>query len=206
VRLSHFYHVYADGDWEIPATEHFEELRVSGLLDELDGIYLGVVGSRENRRKVKRALRHHVIVEADEGWEQVTLNAVHDFAQTDSGAIFYAHTKGAWSQSELARQWRVSMTHDTVTRWRECVQALYTVQAAGPFWLKSYDFSHLEHEHFFAGNFWWAQSEYVAALPPLKNENRFQAEGWIGLGMPSVSIMREGDSYFGNFWSANENT
>jgi hypothetical protein len=200
VRLSHFYHVFADGDWEIPATEHFEELRVSGLLDELDGIYLGVVGSRENRRKVKRALRHHVAVEAVEGWEQVTLNKLRDFCQTDDGLVLYAHTKGAWSQSELARVWRVSMTHDVVTRWRECVYALEKVQCAGPFWLKSWEPEHADHESFFAGNFWWARSDYVRTLEPVGLENRFQAEGWVGLGKPSVKIMREGYSYWGNFW------
>ena len=200
MRLSHFYHVYADGDWLTPATEHFEELRVSGLLDELDGIYLGVVGSRENRRKVKRALRHHVVVEAVEGWEQVTLNKLHDFCQTDDGAVLYAHTKGAWSRDELARVWRVSMTHDVVTRWRECVHGLAKVQAAGPFWLKSWEPEHANHESFFAGNFWWARSDYVRTLEPVGLENRFQAEGWVGLGKPSVKIMREGYSYWGNFW------
>jgi hypothetical protein len=198
-RLSHFYHVYADGDWLTPATEHFEKLRVSGLLDELDGIYLGVVGSRENRRKVKRALRHHVTVEADEGWEQVTLNKLRDFCQTDDGVVLYAHTKGAWSQSELAKVWRVSMTHDVVTRWRECVYALEKVQCAGPFWLRSDMPEHSEHESFFAGNFWWARSDYVRTLEPVGLENRFQAEGWIGLGKPSVKIMREGFPSWGNF-------
>ena len=200
MRLSHFYHVYADGDWEIPATEHFEELALSGLLDELDGIYLGVVGSRENRRKVKRALRHDVVVEADEGWEQVTLNKLRDFCQTDDGAVLYAHTKGAWSRDELARQWRVSMTHDVVTRWRECVHGLEKVQAAGPFWLRSDMPEHSGHGHFFGGNFWWARSAYVAALPPLKTDHRHQAEGWVGLGKPSVKIMREGFPTWGNFW------
>jgi hypothetical protein len=198
--LSHFYHVFADGDWEIPATEHFEELRVSGLLDELDGIYLGVVGSRENRRKVKRTLRHHVTVEAGEGWEQVTLNKLHDFCQTDDGVVLYAHTKGAWSRGELAKVWRVSMTHDVVTRWRECVYALEKVQCAGPFWLRSNMPEHSGHESFFAGNFWWARSDYVRTLEPVGLENRFQAEGWVGLGKPSVKIMREGYSYWGNFW------
>jgi hypothetical protein len=150
---------------------------------------------------VKRALRHHVTVEADEGWEQVTLNKLRDFCQTDDGVVLYAHTKGAWSRGELARVWRVSMTHDVVTRWRECVDALDTVQAAGPFWLRSDMPEHSEHAHFFGGNFWWARSDYVAALDPVGNDDRYQAEGWIGLGNPSVNIMREGLATWGNFWT-----
>jgi hypothetical protein len=200
VRLTHFYHVFADGDWEIPATEHFEELALSGLLDNLDNLFLGVVGTSENRAKVKRELPGVVTVEADTGWEQVTLNKLHEFSQTDDGVVLYAHTKGAWSRDELARVWRVSMTHDVVTRWRECVYALEKVQAAGPFWLRSDMPEHSEHRHFFGGNFWWARSNYVAALDPVGNNDRYQAEGWIGLGSPVVKVMREGLATWGNFW------
>ena len=200
MRLTHFYHVFADGDWEIPATEHFEELALSGLLDNLDNLFLGVVGTSENRAKVKRELPGVVTVEADTGWEQVTLNKLHEFSQTDDGAVLYAHTKGAWSRDELARVWRVSMTHDVVTRWRECVYALEKVQAAGPFWLRSDMPEHSEHRHFFGGNFWWARSNYVAALDPVGNNDRYQAEGWIGFGSPLVKVMREGLATWGNFW------
>jgi hypothetical protein len=200
VKLTHFYHVFADGDWQMPATEHFDELVTSGLLDNLDDVFLGVVGSRQNRDKVKHYLPGVVVAEADNGWEQVTLQNVHEFAQTDDGAIFYAHTKGAWSQGDLAKQWRVSMTHDTVTRWRECVTALLDVEAAGPYWLKSWEPEHVDHDFFFAGNFWWARSDYVRTLDPVGVENRYQAEGWIGLGKPTVKNMRDGKSFWGNFW------
>jgi hypothetical protein len=200
MKLVHFYHVYADGDWKPAAEDHIEELFVSGLLDELDDMFVGIVGSKENRRKVKRKLRRFVVAEADEGWEQVTLNEVHKYAQHNDAAIFYAHTKGAWSNSELARQWRVSMTHDTVTRWQECVAALHTVEAAGPYWLKSWEPEHADHDFFFAGNFWWARSDYIRTLSPVSVSNRYQAEGWIGLNKPTVKNMRDGYSYWGNFW------
>lgn len=201
MRLSHFYHVYADGDWLTPATEHIEELSLSGLLDDLDDLFLGIVGSEENRLRVKRELPGVTVAECATGWEQLTLQKIHEFAHTDEGAIFYAHTKGAWSRSELARQWRVSMTHDTVTRWRECVEALQTHQTAGPYWLKSPELEHQQHQHFFAGNFWWARSDYVRTLEPVGLGDRYQAEGWIGLKNPTAHVMREGYSYWGNFWT-----
>ena len=200
MRLTHFYHVFADGDWLTPATEHIEELVISGLIDNLDDLFLGVVGSPENREKVKRELPGVCVAECATGWEQLTLQKVHEFAQQDDGAIFYAHTKGAWSKSELARQWRVSMTHDTVTRWQECVTALQVVEAAGPYWLKSWEPEHADHDFFFAGNFWWARSDYVRTLDPVGVENRYQAEGWIGLKQPTVKNMRDGYSFWGNFW------
>lgn len=202
MRLTHFYHVFADGDWETPAGEHLEALVASDLIDNLDDMFLGIVGAESNRARVKRELPGVVVAEADTGWEQVTLNAVHDFAQTDDGAIFYAHTKGAHSRSDLADMWRKSMTHDLITGWRGCVEALTTVQACGSHWLQSRMPEHAEHDFFFAGNFWWAQSSYVAKLPALRFEHRYQAEGWIGLANPTVKVIRDGLADRGNFWRA----
>lgn len=201
MKLAHFYHVYADGDWQTASNEHWEKLDSSSLMDNLDDLFLGVVGSPENRAKVKKELPGLVVAEANVGWEQHTLEKVHEYAKGENGHVLYAHTKGAWSQSELARRWRISMTHDVVTRWRECVDALSEVDAAGPFWLKSYEPEHAEHGFFFAGNFWWANSSYLRQLPALRYDSRFRAEGWIGLGKPLVKNMREGLAYWDNFWS-----
>lgn len=201
MKLGHYYHVYADGDWRGIVAEHVNKLRHSGLLFMLDFFRVGVVGSDDNRAKVAEALQlADVVVEASDGWEQVTLNKLREDAETFDGAILYAHTKGSWSQSDLARYWRVSMTYDTVTRWRECVDALRTVDAAGAYWLQSDQPEHEEHKHFFAGNFWWATTNYLRTLPAPKNEHRFQAEGWVGLSEPRVHNMREGLSFWGNFW------
>ena len=203
MKLVHFYHVYADGHWNEPALAHVEALHSSGLIDELDDMFVGIVGNPDSRGGVKLDLPGVVVAEADDGWEQVTLQALHAYAKENSAKILYAHTKGAWSNSELARQWRVSMTHDTVTRWQECVKGLDEAQCVGPFWISSEDERHAGHKHFFAGNFWWARSDYLAGLPPVKNRHRFEAEGWVGLGSPSVRIMREGYSTWGNFWRRN---
>jgi hypothetical protein len=208
-RLTHFFHAYADGNFSTPIREHFTAAREAGLLGALDSVRVGLVGSAENRARVLALLDDlsvpvMVVATAETGWEQVTLRMLHKFAKQDDGKIFYAHTKGASSRDKVAHPWRVSMIHDTVTRWRECVEALDNLDTAGPFWLKSEREEHVDHKHFFAGNFWWARSDYVARLPALKNEHRFQAEGWIGLGVPSVRIMREGLSTWGNFWGNDE--
>ena len=209
-RLTHFFHAYADGNFETPIRQHFTEVRDTGLLYALDSVRVGMVGSAVNRDRVltlfdELAIPVQVVATTPEGWEQVTLRELHTFAKQDGGKIFYAHTKGAWSSDRMANPWRVSMIHDTVTRWRECVKALDFVQTAGPFWQESAMPEHHDHKHFFGGNFWWARSDYVAALPPVENEHRFQAEGWVGLGSPSVRIMREGYSTWGNFWGSHEN-
>jgi hypothetical protein len=197
--LAHFYHVYADGAWEAPVDEHLHALTVSGLLDNLDDVFVGIVGLPENRASVKERFPAVVVAEADEGWEQVTLQKLHDYAHNHEAKVFYAHTKGAYQADDYRMLWRVAMTYDTVTRWRECVDALDFVGVAGPYWLDSAMPEHSEHKHFFGGNFWWARTNYLRALPPVEVEHRWQAEGWIGLANPSVKIMREGEPNWGNF-------
>jgi hypothetical protein len=204
-RLTHFFHVFADGNFSTPIREHFTEARVSGLLGVLDSVRVGVVGDRVNRERVLGLFAEldvpvSVVAEADTGWEQVTLKELHQFAKQDDGKIFYAHTKGAWSPDPIAQPWRTTMIHDTVTRWRECVNALESVQVAGAYWLRSDMPEHHDHKFFFAGNFWWARSDYVGTLDPVGEVSRYQAEGWLGLGEPSVQNMREGLSTWGNFW------
>lgn len=198
-RLFHFYHVFADGDWKRPLGLHLAGLKHSGLAGQLDGFFYGVVGSEDRREDVKEFLPGEVVAEAESGWEQVTLEALHDFVQIEDGKIFYAHTKGAWNNTDLSKAWRESMTADTVVRWKECVNALDSHDAAGPFWLQSREPEHRDHKFFFAGNFWWANAHYLRDLPELNYETRFQAEGWIGLNDPKVHVTRHGLSYWGNF-------
>jgi len=201
-RLTHFYHVYADGGWQDAALHHVHNLYSSGLMSALDEMYIGIVGRPDCRREVRHKLPGVVIAEADVGWEQVTLSALHDYAKSTDAHILYAHTKGAWSATEFAKRWRVSMTYDTVARWDECVPQLGSHDAVGPFWWKSNDPMHAGHKSFFAGNFWWARSDYLRTLPPLANEHRYQAEGWIGLNEPSIVNMRPGPALPDNFWRA----
>lgn len=201
--IGHYYHVYADGDWQSIVTDHMKALRASQLWDQLEFMRIGIVGSSKNRAKVRLALPEaEVIAEADEGWEQVTLEALHKWSVDNEARILYAHTKGAWSQSELADVWRQSMTFDNVMRWRELVPQLMTNDVAGAFWIHSDMPEHRHHRRFFAGNYWWANTAYLRTLPPIGTETRYQAEGWIGLGdKPRAYVIRDGVSYWGNFAS-----
>ena len=197
--LAHFYHVYADGAWEAPVEEHLHALTVSGLLDNLNDLFVGIVGSPENRTSVKVRFPAVVVAEADTGWEQVTLAKLHEYAMNHDGKIFYAHTKAAHQDDRYRARWRRAMTYDTVIRWRDCVHALDIVDVAGPYWMISQDSEHKNHQHFFGGNFWWGQAKYLRGLAPVGLEHRWQAEGWIGLNAPSVKIMREGIPSWENF-------
>jgi len=202
--LTHYYHIYADGEWREAFDLHFNTADKSGLLDAIDVLRIGIVGRIDRRREV---LQHcaelripaQIIKVTDKGWEQVTLDHLHRTAFLGQH-IFYAHSKGAARPSDLARAWRHSMTYYNVTLWRDRLNDLRTHETSGVYYLKSQMPEHKEHHKFYAGNFWWARGSYIAALDKCKNEHRFQAEGWIGLKHPNAANAREGLSYWGNFY------
>ena len=202
--LAHFYHIYADGNYEGIVQDHLEALIASELYDNLDMIAVGLVGDKHNCVEAVELLEYYgskfdIEVIAREGWEQVTLQCLHDWAKENDGKVLYAHTKGAWSNTELSYPWRETMTDVVVNRWQEAVEALDMWDTAGAFWILSHEPEHEEHDFFYGGNFWWATTDYLRKLPPVKNDNRYQAEGWIGLAQPTAHIMWPGYPFWGNF-------
>lgn len=196
--VAHFYHVYCKtDDWRDPLAEHLAALDDAGF----DGpFYVGIVGPWWRRREVTDELRWirqpRVTCCADEGYEQVTLRRVHDYAKDANGAVLYAHTKGAHDPSTVNEAWRRSMTWDLVRGWREAVAALEDgYDAVGGHWLTPEEFpGHVDHAPLpcFGGNFWLATCEYLRRLPPVGESCRHDAEGWIGRGDPRVLDLHPG--------------
>lgn len=195
MRVKHFYHVYADGQWQGPAAEHFTALRDAGLKTVPA---VGIVGRLCHRRDVGRWLTSEagtwtLAAEADEGFEQVTLAAMHRWCQrAHPSAVLYAHTKGAFHPSDFNHRWRRSMTSCVIGRWANCCAALTGYDAAGCHWLTAGEYPGQVVTPYFGGNFWWARSSYLARLPPPPLTQRHDAETWIGLGAPTVKDMSPG--------------
>lgn len=181
--LTHFYHVYADGGWHEPATEHVQALQQSGLADKLDRIYIGYVGAEhkitEAEQYLSSALPAVTIASSPSGWEQETMRHIPEYL-TD-GPVLYAHTKGASAHRPINIAWRRSMTKECIINWAECVRLLDVYDTVGCHWLQS----EVDGRWFFGGTFWWATTEYLKTLPPVGESNRFEAENWIGLN-PNV--------------------
>ena len=176
MKLKHFYHIFADGHWQQPFTEHIQALNESGLMEALDFIGVGIIGSDLNRKAVREALPPNfvVVVEAQRGWEQITLESID---LSEPAKIFYAHTKGASNPDSLRILWRQSMTNGCVYGWKICVDVLDKgYSAVGCYWRDS------PQQHF-SGTFWWTTTEYLKTLPmPILRHTRFDAEMWIGKG------------------------
>lgn len=189
--LYHFYHVYAEGDWEEAANEHYTAIKEHGLGSRLEGIYLGIVGTDANREAVKKLTKSydldcqtHVRAEAPHAWEQLTLEALRRHCAVNDGNVLYAHTKSAANHTPINIGWRSSMCYYNVVKWEEAIQHLETADTVGCHWV---------NDAIWGGNYWWATARYIRRLPPLKHQNRYQAEEWIGsIANPLIYDMNPG--------------
>jgi hypothetical protein len=178
--LAHFYHVYADGAWQAPVTEHLAALDEYGLGKALDYKAAGVVGSPANCQAAIETLGPgwQIAATAGTGAEEVTLRKLHAFAAQD-GTVLYAHTKGAYRLVPSNVLWRRRMTEYAVGMWERCVAALQDgCDCAGPHWITPDRFE--VPAPFFAGNFWWARLDFLRRLPAPAGPDRYAAERWIG--------------------------
>jgi len=158
-----------------------------------DVMVVGLVGARERRRAAAAWWRRADVadtvefVEADTGFEQVTLHRLREWVKTADPLtpVLYAHTKGAYNLSPVTATHREFMTSGVVSRWREATAALEDHDAAGCFWEPYAPSPH------FTGNFWWARAGYLAGLPEVPDTDRFAAELWMGQHARSVCEMAD---------------
>lgn len=195
--IVHAYHCYAGGAWRDVLAEHLWSLNRWGF----DGpTILGLVGRAEDRAEARAAFTaarpQTQVVEADAGFEQVTLDAVHAHACAHDGAVLYAHTKGASRPGGWQDRWRRSMTRDVVGAARNATQHLDHHDAVGSHWLTASDYASVRHASrigpHFAGNFWLARCDYLRLLPVCSRADRWEAEWWIGIGTPRILDLRPG--------------
>lgn len=176
-RIVHYYHIYANGAWHLPLQEHLAALTSSGLCDHIDAFNIGLVGSPERRDIViqfleKSECEFNIVVESDTGWEQETLDRLYEESVSSFPfKVLYAHTKGAAHPSRVSTIWRQDMTEGVVGRWETAAKLLDDHDAVGIFWLRD--------RKIFGGNFWWANSSYLATLGYPHRKDRFSAESWL---------------------------
>ena len=210
----HWYHMwvgdhYHTAAWEIPAEEHFGAL----INAEFDGeVYVGLVGGLPERAAAMKWLRgwwpeSEIVVQSDEGFEQVTIGEMHKWCKwaREDVPVYYAHGKGSLRNLPGNRDWRMAMDKlliGTVGKpaWKDCVNSLHTYDAVGCHWLthEQYPEDINPRAPMFGGNFWWANSGYLAKLgevqgtPERPPVTRWGAEGWVGTGFPSVLDLKPG--------------
>jgi hypothetical protein len=200
VKIYHFYHIYADGLWQIPVDQHFKALKKSKLYDSLTcPVKIGFVGNNENINNVKNFLNinnynYEIVSIKSDGWEQVTQQELYNFSQYNDGYILYAHTKGSHSQQYPNIPWRETMTKYNVLNWNDCINKINEgYDATGIYWMNSLGAEHIGHNNFYAGTFWWTTLDFIKKLPPPNYEHRHRAEGWIGLNPINAFCFKNGE-------------
>ena len=176
--ITQWYHAWADGQWVLPLSEHIDWMSKSDFRVPLR---MGVIGKPQHRDGLYRWLdkkipgQWELAAEADEGFEEVTLMAVRDWALHNDGNALYMHDKGALNANSFEAQWRNRVTGELVGRWQHCQELLTRADAVGCHWLHpdqdwprawplDGNVIRVSHQHF-SGNFFWATAGYLRELP-----------------------------------------
>lgn len=187
-----FYHVSMMNHWREVVREQMNLIVQSGLHNKVNRIYIGAVGSKEMLRELVDMIKGTKFVVAAysdnlQAYEYPTINLVKQYSKThENYDCFYIHTKGVSQPAhrEGGDYWRQFMNYFNLEKWRDCKDGLLENELAGCGWRDESIFN-----RHYSGNFWWARGEYIKSLPDidtLNQEDRFQAEFWIGKGNPKV--------------------
>lgn len=185
--IQHFYHLYADGEWEQPLAEHMEAL---ATIPQRMQVTIGIVGSIENRAKVlAKTPSSWWPVHWTEGFEQQTLELIYLNAWSFTGPVLYAHSKGAAYPTPVSDMWRGCMTRHLINDSSKVLAHLDAgADTVGVHWLTPEAYPDSVQIPYYGGNFWWSTAEHLRRLPPPSNETRYHAEAWLGTVRPDNPV------------------
>ncbi len=177
-----YFHICQIGTWRQVVRDLFNNLVISGLLEQADELCLGILG--DSPEQVLELLGYHPkarIVASNPDcsiFERLTLHELRRRAAKETFRAFYLHSKGVMRlqvapERELAvKAWVSYLVYWNIERWRDCLRALDIASAVGCEWLANH----------YRGNFWWANSSYLATLPETIGPSYTDPEFWIALG------------------------
>jgi hypothetical protein len=170
------------GRWQSICREIQQHVVAANLDSASVEITQGILGQHRCEPLFANAVvRHHG--EDLSRYEFPTLALVHQCCQEHECYVYYLHTKGVSHPiNPKSERWRAELL-TIVDDWQMWVASLSENDSAGPRW----------NDRYFAGNFWWARSEYIAKLPKLEQldtRNRRLAERWIGMASSEARVYR----------------
>jgi hypothetical protein len=195
------------------ARDQMENLKSSGLLETASALHIGVNGGRESE-VFSRALFPENAKVVYHGLdcrnENLTLTMLERWLPDHPDwHVLYFHTKGATHPPGhlFSSKWRNCMMKHLVSNWRECVKDLETHDAVGCHWMEPP--ATPPSQFIFAGNFWWATSNFLRTLPSIYErdrikvsgignlDSRYESEVWIGNGPKPPKVK----DYHGPNWN-----
>ena len=157
--------------------EILQAVETSGLREATQEIYTCVVGP--DIEEINQLLKKSKITVIKRNtnrflYEFPTIDYLLGFCKNrkNNCKIWYAHTKGSFN---IPRQHqRKGLIEANLLGWENCSKLLDTFQICGARYRNTKG-----HGKHFAGNFWWANTDFVATLHPPDRKSRFYAENWI---------------------------
>lgn len=211
------FHVFCDMGWEDIVKEQIENLKQSGLFEHTDKMFVScIIGSDDDLETLQNIIGKDKIeivsVERNpRKYEFPALDYIYEKSKKEDFLFYYFHTKGITYQTFQSNDkeflgfrnkiisWRRMMEYFLFDKWRVAVNTLQE----GYETYGSYLFPPFKHK-MYAGNFWWARSDYFRTLDALtddvKQHNRFMAEEWLltKVAKPFSAFDTVADLYFVN--------
>ncbi len=161
-----FIHIGVLGRWKEILLSQIKLLNDSKLTDKTNKIFVGISGNHALVDCLPDEFKICSIDPILENGEISTLKCLYDMSfKLNNSKIWYIHTKAARYNTELgqlcADSWRNYMQHFVINKHEDCINALDNHDLAGVEWRKN----------FFAGNFWWANSNYISKIKNPLNRN-----------------------------------
>lgn len=172
-----YLHTYCRKDYRHIVLDKIRKIKLSGLWDKMEKMFIPVSGMREQDKEFFEDLKllsnkikifEHVNPVFNN--EPDTLNYIKNRAENfeNNKSILYMHTKGVTYDHPVlnknVKAWVRYLDLYTIGHWKECIDALSTYDTAGTM----YSPEPMKH---YSGNFWWANSDYIKTLPTLDKEN-----------------------------------
>jgi hypothetical protein len=168
-----FWHVNELNGWNNVMDQQWDLIVKSGLEKAASEINICMNGQpwtfqawdqSKNASKIKKKTNLINVYKDASLHEWTTLTYLHQQSKEASEPFYacYIHLKGLlrWGDENVG-DWRNFMNYFAIERWQDNVEALGEgAQAVGT----NYGTEPWPH---FAGNFWWAKSDYIATLDPL---------------------------------------
>jgi hypothetical protein len=139
MNINHFYHIWADANWQDPLTDHLIALHDNGLYDQLNVFNIGIVGSLFNINQVKQYLQEHggdkvsIVVEVENGVEQDTIDFMID--SDAAGYALYSSTNDIFQDNEYEHNFRKELNKVLIKDWEKCRILLNDYSIVGAYYL-----------------------------------------------------------------------
>lgn len=186
--------------------EQMYHLEASGLLDACSDLIVGLNGGNESLEiaNILIPAKAQIVLHGLQCRNECrTIAVMEEWVKDHPGwYVLYFHTKGAVTECDLNNRWRRCMMKGCILRWQDCIQALEQgFESAGVHWWPNKGVH--GDQHYYAGNFFWATSNFLRTLPSIYErariresgidnvDSRYESEVWIGNGprLPRIKDM-----------------